>query len=108
MQLIDLYSLWACRHLYLKEYDRWPGRQAVIHPYERILELKLNEYCGCDHSNNLYGDCCHRKDLKCNRIAEAVNFTIAYHGGYRKPPKAVTDFILYQSNPPQIHDLLSL
>lgn len=108
VQLIDLYSLWACRHLYLKKCGRWPGRQSVIHPYERFLELTPDEFCGCKHSDSLYGDCCHSKDQKRNIIAEAVNFLTTYHDGYRNPPKVVTDFILYQSNPPQISNLIAL
>ena len=37
VQLLDLYSVWAVRHLHLTVVGRWPGPQAVIHPYERIL-----------------------------------------------------------------------
>jgi hypothetical protein len=108
VQLIDLYSLWAFRHLCLKTFGRWPGRQAVHFPYERILELRSDEYCGCNISDKLYSECCQNKDLRRNRIADAIHFAIESNGCYRKPPEIITNFIWNQINPPQINDLLSL
>ncbi len=108
IELIDLYSLWALRHIHLKIFGRWPGRQAVHFPYERILELRSDEYCGCKHSDKLYGECCQKNDLKRNRVSDAVNFTITFHNGFRNPPDIVTNIILYRTNPPKINDLVSL
>lgn len=105
VQLLDLYSLWACRHLYMKTFGRWPGRQIVHFPYERILELKPDEYCGCEHSDRLYGDCCMDKDLKRNIIADAIHFSMKCYGGYRKPPEAIVNFLREQDNPPLIYNL---
>ncbi len=108
VELLDLYSLWALRHLYLKIHGRWPGQQAVQSPYERILELRSDEYCGCKQSDKLYAECCQRKDLKNNHVANAVNFILACSSGYRKPPEVVMNFIHTQSNPPKIVELISV
>jgi hypothetical protein len=61
VELLDLYTLWALRHLYLELFGRWPGRQAVHRPYERILELREDEFCGCYESGKRYGECCQKK-----------------------------------------------
>ncbi|HEB56393.1 MAG TPA: hypothetical protein ENI98_08830 [Gammaproteobacteria bacterium] len=108
VELLDLYSFWALRHLYLKIYGRWPGQQAVQFPYERILELRSDEYCGCKQSDKLYAECCQRKDLKNNHVANAVNFILSCSGGHRKPPETIINFIHRQSNPPKIVELISV
>lgn len=105
IELLDLYSLWAVRHLHLEVFGRWPGQQAVFHSYERILELKVDEYCGCDKSDKLYGECCREKDLARNRIADAVNFVIGFAGGLREPPSAIVRSAREQSEPPALTDL---
>lgn len=107
VELLDLYTLWALRHLHLQVLGRWPGRQAVRHPYERILELRADEHCGCGKTDKLYGECCREKDLARNQVADAVNFIVATEGGLRKPPDAVTRFIRKQIEPPQFSDLLA-
>jgi len=33
VQLIDLYSVWALRHLHFELFGRWPGRQVAHHPF---------------------------------------------------------------------------
>lgn len=106
IKLLDLYTLWALRHLYLQNFDRWPGYQAVHHPYERILELKPNEFCGCDNSDLMYSDCCQKSDLARNRIADAINFVVTHAGGQREPPITVSRFVREQQNPPSIKELL--
>lgn len=103
VSLLDLYSLWAVRQLYLKTFGRWPGRQAINIPYEQILELKLDEYCGCDNSHKLYRDCCYQRDKKKNHISDAVNFAIDTKWGKRRyPPQCVTEFMFTQTQPPDI------
>lgn len=73
--LLDLYSVWALRHLHHEVFGRWPGPQAVTQPYERMLELADDEHCGCLSSEgHRYIDCCKTKDLQRNRIAEAMKF----------------------------------
>jgi len=102
--LLDLYTLWALRHLHLQVFHRWPGRQVAHYVHERLTELKPTEYCGCG-SDQFYGDCCRENDLKSNRILEAMRF-IDYGGTMRTPPDVVTRFFKIQEDPPKISDLL--
>jgi hypothetical protein len=106
VELLDLYTVWALRHLHLQVLGRWPGHQAVRHPYERILELREDEYCGCDKTDKLYGECCREKDMSRNRVADAVSFVVHTGGGLRKPPAVVMMFIHEQVEPPRLCDLL--
>lgn len=108
IKLLDFYTLWAFRHLHLQTYGRWPGNQSVRHPYERILELREDEYCGCEMSNKLYGQCCKERDLERDILADAVNFTINHAGGIRKPPEAILKFLHEREDPHQIFNLLNL
>lgn len=105
IELLDLYSLWALRHLHMATLSRWPGHQAIHFPYERILELRPDEHCGCQHSDRLYGDCCQKNDLQRNIVADAINFIARCHGGHRNPPAIVTEFVLKRSNVPLIPQL---
>lgn len=94
VKLLDLYSLWAVRHLHLEKFGRWPGYQSVPHPYERLNELRDDEYCGCDHSDRLYADCCKKHDLAKDKAAIAREFLVEYtNGGVRNPPKDILHFI---------------
>ncbi len=106
VELLDLYTLWALRHLHLQVFGRWPGRQAVHHPYERFLEIQPDEYCGCGKSDNLYGKCCREKDLARNQIADAVNFLVCFAGGLREPSQSLVKFIHEQKDPPRLTSLL--
>lgn len=108
LELIDFYTLWAFRHLYLEEFGRWPGPQIVLHPYERVLELKPDEYCGCGRYGKLYGDCCQRGDLARNQIRQAVSFIANYSGGLRKPPASVLRFAYEQREPPALNELFAM
>lgn len=105
--LLDLYTLWALRHRHLEAFGRWPGRQAVHHPYERILELKPDEFCGCDKSEKLYADCCRSKDLSLDRVAVALDFRQRMGGGERIPPKAIVDFVCNRENPPVLNPMIT-
>lgn len=104
VELLDLYTLWAVRHLHLQVFGRWPGPQAAPHPYERISELRADEYCGCGASDKLYGECCRDADLRRDRVADAVSFLL-YSGGVRNPPNAVVRFVRERVNPPRFNDV---
>ena len=108
VKLLDLYTLWALRHEHLEQFNRWPGYQAVPNPYERLSELRDDEFCGCDQSDRLYGKCCKKSDLSANQVALALDFWY-FTGGhqYRKPPPAITDFIRKQRYLPSIFGLFS-
>jgi hypothetical protein len=107
VKLLDIYTLWAIRHLHLELFGRWPGYQAVSDSYERILEIRGDEHCGCSESARLYRDCCQQSDLARDRIADAVR-SIARGGGQRQPPEVVRRFVNDQENPPRIAELLEL
>ena len=106
VKLLDQYTLWAIRHLYLKTFDRWPGRQVAHHPYERITEFRDNEYCGCQHSGQLYEHCCKESDeaedeakLKADYLKNIAGFTP------RTPPASVTQFISDRKVLPHMSDI---
>lgn len=114
VELLDLYSLWALRHLHLEILGRWPGYQSVPYPYERLTELKDGEYCGCAHSDRLYTDCCKKHDLARDRVADAIGFLLnVTNGGSRTPPKEIikfirdSKFIRYSEEPPSMTNFLS-
>jgi len=104
--LLDLYSLWAFRHRHLELLGRWPGRQSVWHPYERLQELKSNEFCGCHNSDRLYKDCCRDADLARDRIADALDFRNLM-GRDRRPPEVIVDFVKEREMPPEYNRMLN-
>lgn len=105
LELLDLYTLWALRHLHLQVLGRWPGRQVAHHPYERITELREDESCGCG-SDKLYGICCREKNLARDRVIDAVDFNL-HTGGVRMPHDEVVSFIREQTGPPRLTDMLA-
>lgn len=101
VDLLDLYSLWALRHLHLNLIGRWPGPQAVSHPYERLMELREDELCGCGTYVTPYGACCAPKDRSLNRIRVAVNF-LARVDSNRAPPPAIVATVCRWAAPPPL------
>lgn len=106
VELIDLYSVWALRHLHHDVFERWPGPQSVAQPYERLLELADSEHCGCGTSTKRYIDCCKETDLRKNRIAGAIKFGIFSRWTLRCPPATVVQFMLYRNQLPKISELI--
>lgn len=104
--LIDLYTLWAVRHLYLEIFGRWPGYQSVPSLYERVLELGADEHCGCKNSSALYRDCCRDRDLARDLVSDGLRFLLATAGGMRRPPVAIVRFANGIDGPPPIMDLV--
>lgn len=107
IELLDIYSVWAVRHLHLELFGRWPGPQSVAHPYERSIELAPDELCGCGQGSKEYRACCMKRDLARNRVADAVNFMMRYCGGQRSPPAAVVRAVHLWSEPPVFDELLA-
>jgi hypothetical protein len=106
VKLLDLYTLWAVRHLHLIVFGRWPGHQAVFHPCERLLEIRHDELCGCGLSDKLYEECCQAKDLARDRVEDAVDFYFYSGCEERKPPDAILKFVREQKDPPPLFSLL--
>lgn len=104
--LLDLFTVWGVRHLYLREFGRWPGYQSIHFPGERILELRPDEHCGCANSEKLYGECCMPGDLAGNQIAHCLNF-FRQAGGCRKPPEAVVDYVRFHKRLPDLTNLVT-
>lgn len=108
VKLLDLYSLWALRHQHLEILGRWPGYQSVPHPYERLTELRDNEYCGCANSDRMYVDCCKKHDLARDQTADALDFLLNLPNcGLRTPPKDFLRLIRHREEPPPIINFLS-
>lgn len=106
VELLDLYSVWAIRHLHLRHTGRWPGPQAPCHPHERLQEFVETEICGCG-SRLSYGQCCRPRDLARNRVADAVQFALLTGGNIRTPPELVLKFMASRrEHPPRIADVL--
>lgn len=102
INLLDIYSVWALRHLHLEVEGRWPGPQSVPQKYERLLELRDDELCGCGGPNLAYAKCCKTSDLRANRVKEAVKFGFFSAWSYRRPPNYVWKFITELKQPPEM------
>lgn len=102
VSLIDLYTVWALRHLFLEYFGRWPGYQAVHLPVERILEFDDDEYCGCGTTKK-YKDCCKTDDRSRCRVGEAVRFVMSP----RCPPRSILELAIEGlKRPPALRDVL--
>lgn len=115
--LIDLYTVWALRHLHLKLLGRWPGRQyslpppnEVLNPYYRLAQCKDEELCGCGSLTARYAECCKPKDLRFDFGQLAQEFVRRMGGrlGDRKPPLAIADFATGEGAAPRIRDVPNL
>lgn len=98
VDILDIYTVWALRHLHLRHTARWPGPQSVHRPYERLLEIRPEERCGCPAPQGTYGECCRPRDLARNRIADAVDFAIFSRWEIRRPPPEVVRFMSLPDN----------
>lgn len=115
--LMDLYTVWALRHLHLKVLSRWPGRQyslpppnEVLNPYYRLAQCQDAELCGCGSLTARYTECCKPKDLKSDFGRLAQEFVRRMGGGLRDrwPPQAIVDFLKGGGSTPKIRDVHNL
>lgn len=102
VDLFNLYTLWAVRHLHVRLFGRWPGRQVAILRHERLTEIADDEQCGCG-SAIPYAACCKEDDLKRNKLDVAIEF--ALYGRDRAVPTCIWRFLNGQSEPPQFEEL---
>ncbi len=107
--LIDLYSVWAMRHLHNEVIGRWPGKHyALPHPYYRLAEVKPDELCTCGIPFARYGSCCRPNDLKHDVFKLKADFE-ARNGGRgirdRAPPAPIVDFVGGRGELPKMREV---
>jgi hypothetical protein len=100
--LLDLYSLWAVRHLHLEQFGRWPGSQTARWAYERRVECREDELCGCGSLDKTYAECCLPNDLQRSLLLDALFFLKEIPETKRAPPVEILQFLRRQSAPPPI------
>jgi hypothetical protein len=100
--LLDIYTLWALRHLHLEVLGTWPGQHAGAFASERLFEFRGQEFCGCGSEQLRYKNCCLNDDRKGNRIPEAVDFALTF--AERCPPEEVWSFV-QGGQPPLVESL---
>lgn len=100
--LLDLYSVWAARHLHLEFFGRWPGSQTARWPHERRLECRPDELCGCGSFKKTYSECCYGKDHERYALQDALTFLRETNGGERSPPREILEFLRKQISPPSM------
>jgi hypothetical protein len=93
LPLVDLYSTWIVRQLYLMHFGRWPGRQHGLTALYRRTEFSADEWCGCG-SGKRYGECHLAADaLLSDDEARAEHQNVmGSEYGPRKPPKSIMRF----------------
>ncbi|MHC2423288.1 hypothetical protein ACVII1_006292 [Bradyrhizobium elkanii] len=112
--LLDLYSVWAARHLHLEVFGRWPGKQyglndadPRVQAYYRLRECKDHELCGCGSETRRYAECCKPSDQQLDIIVGASLFLRHVPGGFstRRPPQSVVEFVEGRSEIPRMADV---
>jgi hypothetical protein len=103
ISLLDLYTLWAVRHLYMAAFGRWPGRQVATLRFERLTEILDDELCGCGSATR-YRDCCKAQDSKLSRLSASIEFAI--HAQERTVPVSIWKFLNGESDAPSFDQLI--
>jgi hypothetical protein len=110
--LLDLFTVWTLRQLYLEEFKRWPGRQFSAHPFYSLAEFKDDEFCSCDKEEppRRYGECCKVEHLKRPLLELAGGFERAMgcRLNDRNPPQPILDFIDGRGDLPSIAETLGI
>ncbi len=105
VRLLDIYTLWAVRHLHLRQFGRWPGYQSIHFAGERLIELRGDEHYGCTNSELLYAHCCMPRDM-----TDRIRHLLEFHwktGGMRTPPEAIVSFVRSQKQLPELSKVIS-
>jgi hypothetical protein len=112
--LVDLYTVWAVRHLYLEVFGRWPGKQYTLidgdprlQAYYRRVQCRDDELCACGSETRQYADCCKQSDLERDFVQLASLFLKEIPGGFntRCPPAPVIAFVEGRSAIPKMADI---
>lgn len=102
IELIDLQVLWIVRHLYLREFGYWPGRQELHTAYERLRDHRPGEMCGCD-SGRRYEECCRESDERIDPVDRVLR---SPNESERKAPSILTEFVFgHRKTAPSLPDL---
>jgi hypothetical protein len=105
VKLLDIYTLWALRHLHLREYGRWPGPQRAHHACERMIEFRDDEHCGCEAPTGLYRDCCKSRDVAAVTASDVADYLLNTGGMTRKPPQVLSHVVRGAGEPPPLADI---
>lgn len=105
VNLLDIFSVWALRHLHLEILGRWPGPQVATIPYEVVLEVGDMELCPCG-SLRRYADCCKEMYASRNLIADAIDYCLTTGGGRRYPPVPILQFVRDQTQAPSLNQII--
>lgn len=107
--LIDLYTVWAFRHLHLDVMGRWAGKQYALaghEPYYRRMEFKDDELCSCP-SGRRYRECCKPSDMVLDGLMLKTAFEAAMGRAFREraPHRKIVDFTNGSGPLPAIEDI---
>jgi hypothetical protein len=75
--LLDLHAVWVARHLHLRHFGRWPGKQILHTAHERVIDQRPGELCGCG-SLRQYSACHQASDRGRTRYERLSEFTRRY------------------------------
>lgn len=127
--LLDLQVTWIVRHLFMRCFGRWPGRQVFHNHWERLAEQRPGELCGGCESGLKYKDCCLATDRAVDPVDRLFLFIKWLHrhikeGGFehyqylidpaswipdRRPPAALAEFVYgYRKDPPSWNQIISV
>jgi hypothetical protein len=110
--LLDLFTVWVLRQLYLEEFERWPGRQFSAHPFYSLAEFKDDEFCSCDREEppRRYGECCKPEHLKQNLLELKIDFErkMGFRMNDRILPQPIMYFIDGRGSLPSIAETLGI
>lgn len=109
VELLDLYTVWAFRHLHLQVCGRWPGFQSVPLAWDRRRELRGDEFCGCGTKPyKRYADCCQAADWSGMGLRERVQNLLTNRGLKRSPPPEICKFSRERTVPPSLDSVLPI
>lgn len=103
VDLLDLYTSWVFCQLHLEVCERWPGLQSSPTAWERLLEVRGDEFCGCGRQPyKLYADCCQTADKSGKGLRQLVRHAIRGNTLKRSPPSVICGFARHRSVPPAV------
>jgi len=103
--LLDIHAVWIVRHLFLRYFSRWPGRQVFHTTYERLTEHRRGELCGGCRSGLNYEQCCRPRDESSDPVERVISFMRQFGSRDRNLPKSVLEFVYgCRKTPPSLYE----